>query len=113
MLELPWPPSSLSPNARKHWAAKMPVKNKYKLDCFYIATQNLHKYEMGKMLHISLVFHPPSNRRYDLDNLLSRMKSGLDGIAEAWKLNDAFFQPITIRFGETVKGGKVIFSVIT
>ena len=48
---------------------------------------------------ITLTFNPPSHRKYDLDNALASMKSGLDGIAEWWRIDDVRLNPITIRRG--------------
>jgi crossover junction endodeoxyribonuclease RusA len=110
MIELPFPPAELSPNARKHWAAKMPVKNKYKADCYYLATQ--WKPMITGFIHLKFVFHPPSNRGFDLDNSLARIKAGIDGVAEAWGVNDKTFRPITVDFGDVVKGGKVVLTVV-
>ena len=42
----------------------------------------------AKKLHVSLVFVPPARRAYDLDNLLARMKSGLDGLVDVLGVDD-------------------------
>ena len=112
MLVLDWPPSILSPNNRSHWARKAPVKARFKSDCFFLAKKNGDPQFHAGMgtIPLTLIFHPPSKRKYDIDNLLASMKAGLDGIAEAWGVNDTRFRPITIDFGDVCKNGKVILT---
>ena len=50
-------------------------------------------------LHVSITFHPPSNRRQDLDNMLASIKSGLDGVADAIGVDDSNWT-ITIARGD-------------
>lgn len=53
-----------------------------------------------------LVYHPPSRRHFDADNLLARSKSQIDGIADALNMDDNTFT-FTFSVGEPVKGGLV------
>lgn len=109
-IELPWPSSVLSPNTPGHWSAKCKPKAKHKSDCFFAAKAqgDVPVFSDGN-IPLSIVFHPPSKRgRRDLDNLLARMKSGLDGLATAWRIDDSRFRPITIDIGEFVPHGKVV-----
>ncbi len=101
-----WPDPHLSPNARIHWATHARAKAKYRRDCFMLANgANVTAAWCGPIL-VSLEFRPPSRRKYDLDGLLSRMKSGLDGLADALGLDDHRFQ-LHISIGAVVKGGAV------
>ncbi len=85
---LPWPPATLSPNARQHWSALARAKKAYRHACATQAqVQGIRRIEAGK-LHVSLVFVPPNRRAHDLDNLLARMKSGLDGLADVMGVDD-------------------------
>lgn len=117
MLSLPWPPSILSPNNRSHWARKAKVKAKFRSDCFYITKHEMRNgvptavHSEGS-LHLSMTFHPPTRRHYDIDNLLASMKSGLDGVADAWGVNDTRFRPITIDFGDVIKGGLIKLKIL-
>jgi crossover junction endodeoxyribonuclease RusA len=87
-LTLPWPLKELSPNARGHWRTLAKAKKYYREACATTArTQGLRK-SPTEALHIDLVFYPPSRRRYDLDNLLASMKSGLDGLADVMQVDD-------------------------
>lgn len=85
---LPWPPATLSPNSRRHWAQLAKAKKAYRSACHYQAVAQGAKSIDAPALHVSLKFFPPDRRQYDLDNLLARMKSGLDGIAEVVGVDD-------------------------
>jgi len=61
-------------------------------------------------LHLTIVFNPPSRRGFDLDNLLARMKAGLDGVADATGVDDRQWS-LTIKRGEPVKGGAVHINI--
>lgn len=89
----------------------MKARAEFRLDCFYIAKNNQPEL-LKNNIHLDLVFHPPSRRKYDLDNALASLKSGLDGVAEAWGVNDSRFRPITIDVGEPIKGGMVRLRVM-
>ena len=86
---LPWPPSELSPNRRQHWAKLAGAKKIYRAACATQARlQGVERMAAGR-LHLSLTFYPPTRRAYDLDNLLARMKSGLDGLADVIGVDDS------------------------
>lgn len=44
--------------------------------------------------------------------MLSAAKNGLDGLADAWKIDDNRFM-LTIKRGEKVKHGAIIVEVLT
>ena len=54
-------------------------------------------------LHLSIEFVPPNRRGFDLDNLLSRLKSGLDGLSDVLGVNDRNWS-LTITRSDTVGG---------
>lgn len=106
-IELPYPPSILSPNSREHWRPKSVAVKKYRHDCKCLA--------LGKQpfLTMKITFHPPCGRRRDIDNAIGAFKSGQDGLAEAWGVDDSQFEVLYARkFGEIVKGGKVVIEAI-
>lgn len=103
MIVLSWPHRNLSPNARTHWAAKSRVSGKAKTDAFY-ATKAANPQPFTSF---HLIFCPPDNRKRDLDNLIASMKSPLDGMAMALRVNDNAFR-FTAEIGEVVPGGRVI-----
>jgi crossover junction endodeoxyribonuclease RusA len=102
---LPWPPKELSPNARLHWSKVSKAKKSYRAACAWTAkSQGLTAME-ADTLHLSLTFFPPTRRAFDLDNALSRMKSGLDGLADVLGVDDAHWTLTIAKAGEI--GGMV------
>ena len=114
MIVLSWPPSILSPNARCHWAAKAIAVREYRTACWAAtacqAPRFRGKIDKAAKIALKIVFHPPSRRRMDLDGCLSRLKSGLDGIADALGVDDSRFT-LQIEMGEPVKGGEVLVMI--
>ena len=106
-LQLPWPPSDLSPNKRLHWARLAKVKKLYRKECmFSVLAQNIDRVPDGS-LTLDLTFVPPTRRSYDRDNLVARMKSGLDGLADALKIDDKRFTTLAARVSTDTIGGFV------
>lgn len=88
-LTLPWPSKELSPNARLHWSAVARAKRLYREACRTTAlAQGAHKLA-AERLHVSFTFYPPSKRRIDMDNCISRLKAGIDGLADALGVDDS------------------------
>jgi len=109
MITLPWPPSSLSPNARQHYMALARARKAYRTECWYQAhQQGLRKID-ATQLHLSIEFVPPSRRAFDLDNCLARIKSGLDALADITGVDDRHWS-LTIRRADEI-GGMVRVSV--
>lgn len=105
VLELPWPHKDLSPNARVHFMALSRAKKKYRTDCRYLALAAKATAQGPQTL--AFTFHPPHNRKYDRDNLIASMKAGIDGLADALKINDSDFHLGAIEIGAQAQGGKV------
>jgi len=106
---LGWPPTDLSPNARKHWAVVAKAKKQYRRDCYSVSKEQLKKYKketenIPERLVLEMTFIPPDRRSYDRDNLVARMKSGIDGLADALKINDKRF--VRIRILQEIPYGK-------
>lgn len=111
VIELPWPSKHLSPNARCDRRAITEVRRAYKAAC-HLATIAARPPAMEPTRHaVLLVFHPPNRARRDLDNLLGRVKYGLDGVAAALRIDDSLFRPITIDVGEALPHGLVRMTV--
>ena len=111
VLILPWPPKELSPNFRGHWSKKARAAKRYR-HASYMASLEA-KFVIPKTdgkLHLWIDFHPPSNRRIDDDNCLTRFKPLRDGIADYLGVDDCRFvsHPLV---KEAVKGGKVIVRI--
>lgn len=107
MIELPFPPSSLSGHAKGHWRSRYSPTAKYRRAAHMAAlAANLRAPEGGGDIRIVVTFYPP-NRRGDRVNFPNRMKPYWDGIADALGVDDKRFLPV-FQFGEPVKGGKVV-----
>ena len=52
---------------------------------------------------LTITFYPPDKRHRDADNMVASIKAGLDGVADALKVNDRRFLP-TFVFSEEIKG---------
>ena len=110
---LGWPPTDLSPNARKHWAVVAKAKKQYRKDCYSVSKEQLKKYRgvtenIPEKLVLEMTFIPPDKRSYDRDNLVARMKAGIDGLSDALRINDKRFNTVistmdTDRYGGFVR----------
>jgi hypothetical protein len=109
LIELPWPPASLSGHNKGHWHAKSGIVAKHRewarratlavaVDCT----------EVGD-IRVSVTFYPP-DRRGDRVNYPNRMKPYFDGIADALGVNDSRFLP-SYHFAEPVKNPRVVVSI--
>ena len=109
ILEFPWPSKVLSPNSRPHHFVKAREVKKARMDAYYLTKANHYgELDGAKRLVVSFTFYPPDKRKRDLDNVFSAMKAARDGISDALHIDDSKWQPITLRWGETGRPGKVI-----
>lgn len=111
LIRLPWPPSSLSPNARGHWSIKAKAAKKYRGEARLIAQGAGCRALSCDALTVEITFHPPDKRHRDTDNMLASIKSGLDGIADATGVDDSKWH-YGIRRDDPVKGGAVLVHVL-
>lgn len=116
---LPWPPAALSANARQHPFALARAKKRFRQLCWGVTLeQGAHLRAADLLLGngpigVDLEFRIPTEyasqkrRGYDRDNLVARMKSGLDGVADALDVDDVRFHLGAPIVGEPVEGGQV------
>jgi crossover junction endodeoxyribonuclease RusA len=105
-ITLPWPPSTLNPNTRLHWAALAKHKARYRAVCQMATETQRGAWDCqipDGPLRLSLIFYRPTRRSYDRDNLLARMKSGLDGMCDSMRINDKRFATLVIRVADEIK----------
>jgi crossover junction endodeoxyribonuclease RusA len=106
MLVLPWPPKELSPNARVHRLAKARAAKAYRHACWVLTKEA--GVSLGDLpMHLKITFVPPTRQARDLDNCLAAIKSGIDGMADALKVNDRDFRPLTVDIAPDI-GGMVV-----
>ena len=110
MIELPWPSSALSPNARVHYHKRNRVFQEHK-GWARLATMAARPTapETG-VIRVIVTAHPAGRWRMDRDNFLTRIKSYLDGVAVALGVDDSRFNP-SIEWGEPVRFGKVLIAI--
>lgn len=105
MIELPWPPASLSGHNEGHWAVKAKVIATHRSWAFHATRAAKVKVEGEGDIRITFRFVPP-DRRGDRTNYPNRLKPYIDGIAEALGINDRRFLP-SYEFAEPEKLGRV------
>lgn len=104
-ITLGWPPKELSPNARVHWAKLAAVKKAYRVACgWQTKEQGARLGATDRPMRLELEFYKPNRRAMDRDNLLARMKSGLDGVCDALGVDDRLFDPVTISVADAIGG---------
>lgn len=113
LLELPWPSSKLSPNAREHWTTTSKLRKLYRARCKAIGEQVGLGYLRGSKnaVRVDLTFFPPDRRARDMDNMLASMKSGLDGLADAMGVDDSRWK-IAMEVSDPKKGGCVLVQIM-
>jgi len=115
IIDLPWPPKELSPNARVHWRklrGPNGIATKYHDDCFWLSEKAIPRsLELpdGK-IPIKVEFFPPDNRHRDDDNIIASFKHGRDGLADALQVNDRRFVA-TYIVRDKVAGGAVVVTL--
>lgn len=110
MIELPWPPSSLSGHNDKHYRVMRPIIAKHREWARSATLAAMPAIPATGDIRICVTFHPP-NRRGDRINFSNRMKPYYDGIADALKVNDKRFLP-TYHYAEPVEHGRVVVSIM-
>jgi len=112
-VRLPWPEKELSPNARLHWSRKGKAVRQYRDTCYWQSVSQLgaNPAVPAGPLALTLEFAAPNRRSYDRDNLLARMKAGLDGFADALGIDDRRFATLVVRTVAPSPGGFVFITV--
>jgi hypothetical protein len=109
MIELPFPPSSLSGHNTGHWRAKSAIVAKHRSWARAATLAAGARAGSDGDIRLLVTFYPP-NRRGDRVNFPNRMKPYFDGIADALRVNDSRFLP-AYQFAQPVKNGKVVIVI--
>lgn len=112
-IELSWPAKELSPNARVHHMVKHRYAKAAKIEAGW-ATKIARPFDWAHdgPLTIAVTASPPKNwATGDTDNLIARLKSHLDGIAEVLGVNDRQFQAPTVQWADKTERGKVVITI--
>lgn len=114
-VRFPWPSSALSPNTtHAHWSSLRRAQKRYRQACYteaLIAGATKRRWPSSGNLLVTLTFLPPAAHRYDADNLVARMKAGLDGLARALGVDDHRFRLAAPVIGDTGRPGSVVVLV--
>ena len=114
ILRLPYPPS-----VNRYWRrlgnrtilsrAAREFRSRVK-DLWYVQKWVYRRESLGSALvQVSLMIHPPDNRRRDLDNVL---KAVLDAIEAAGIIeDDSQVRRLELAFGDCVDGGSVTITI--
>lgn len=108
-ISLPWPDPVLSPNSRAHWSRRAKAVKAARTQAYWLAHMGMTDLPDGPV-PVRVVFHPPDKRGRDLDNMLASCKAYLDGISDAYGVNDARFV-LTLERGPVIKGGCVSVTI--
>jgi crossover junction endodeoxyribonuclease RusA len=104
-LELPWPASCLSPNARSHWRKVAEAKKSARTLAKYVALDAINRAAWPKNVTAAtaeITFITKDERKRDGDNHLAMCKAFIDGMADAGVIvNDCGFSYAPVKF---VKG---------
>jgi hypothetical protein len=105
LIELPFPPASLSGHNKGSWHGKSSIVSKHR-EWAMKATLAVGPVVQGEGdIRVCITFYPPNNRG-DRVNFPIRCKPYFDGIADGLKVNDKRFLP-SFHFAEPVKQGRV------
>jgi hypothetical protein len=109
LIELPFPPASLSGHNKGHWHAKSGIVAKHREWAKTATLAAKAAVPADGDIPISFTFYPP-DRRGDRVNFPIRIKPLVDGIADALKVNDSRFLP-SYHFAEPVKNPRVVVRI--
>jgi crossover junction endodeoxyribonuclease RusA len=114
-IKLPFPPAGLFPNraSGKHWTSTFKIKQAYKEDCYLLTLASVRDFVITGDIRVTLIYVMPDKRHRDVDNCLAASKAGLDGMADALKVDDKMFQPVTVYRIPGVKPGCLIVQLET
>ena len=111
---LPWPPRALWPNrdgANRY--KRSAAKKSYRETCRIVTLQQAPDrwtpaaLPDGSALSIALHGFPPDGYRYDNCNLPAAMKAAIDGMCDAFGIDDVIFTGVGSRLHDVVPGGQV------
>lgn len=116
MIEMPWPEKQVWPNFRQshHWRSyNKQRKAQRDLACLLTkASKMRHDWDaVGAHIPLRVTITPPDNRRRDRDGMIGACKGILDGMSDAWGVNDQFFAPAYV-FADPAKPGRVTVEVV-
>jgi len=115
-IELPFPSSELSPNARIHWAVKSRATKDARAEGWYAAIFDVGWGDKSKLkasdLRCTWTFYPPDLRRRDDDNLVRQCKAYRDGVCDALGIDDSQIKETVSRMADVDRpDGRVVMTL--
>lgn len=113
VIEFPWPPRGLSPNARLNRYAKATLFKKTNALAYQLTRAAAIKAHArvtlaeGSTLNLKLTCQPPILRYRDEDNLIATCKAHFDGISQAVGVDDHLFHFREQEWHKPKKPGKL------
>ena len=94
---LPWPVKEVWPNYRQshHWRKYWKQVKQQRMGAFYLAAEQIGRQTVPRdrdgdwSVHLDI--YPPNLRRRDEDGMTGALKSAIDGIADALRVDDSRF----------------------
>jgi len=109
-IELPWPPSVNAIYGYARGNVYLKTKGKeYKDEIYRLVFKNEFDFGLDCDVHVDLFLHPPSLRRYDIDNFNKVLFDGLTD-AGVWK-DDKHIKTLYTEKREKREGGRVIIRI--
>lgn len=109
IIQLPFPPATLSGHHSVHWRKLQPVKKLWRTYAWTAALEAKPSIHATGDIPVQVTFYPPDNRG-DRTNYPNRMKPIFDGIADALGINDRRFLP-SYHYGPNEKPGRIVVMV--
>lgn len=115
MIELPYPPRVLSPNARPSWAKKHRAIKSYRETVHWLAKIEKMAGRLvlpeTELVGLRIEVFPKPGSPPDDDNVIGSFKAGRDALADAFGIDDRRFRYMPVEFSPAVEGGKLIVTL--
>lgn len=112
LIRLSWPARPLWQNTRCHWSKRDKATSAHRKEAWTLALEHGVKKIETDRPYLTFAFHPPDNRKRDLQNMPATMKAAIDGISDAIGIDDEDFRcRWPMEFSNVVKGGCVMIEV--
>lgn len=108
-IEMPWPPTLNKYRTVARGRLITSTKGKKYKDEGMAIIRSQTKAKISGKIKVGIVFHPPTNSRFDLDNFC---KCLLDTVTESGLIeDDSNISELKLTKGEKIKGGKALVTI--
>jgi crossover junction endodeoxyribonuclease RusA len=111
IITLSWPPKQSSPNGSQgDYKGKARAGRDYRGQCLLECIAQ-RAARMSGPIEAHILFCPPRNGKFDLDNAYAKFKRGQDAVAERIGVDDADWHKITLQRGDKVARGQIVITL--